>query len=178
LRPDARAPGARFAGRLRSGALDLLLVHVSEGRRDDPLSRSELGLLEKAGLLTERTAIIHRHCAGSSGFREPGSEEGGHRLVAAQHMELYGQTLDVAAARSAGVRLAISPDWSPTGSDNMLAEMRYAWALSNRKPGGVVSAKDPLHMATASPAAIARKRRSESARSGRGLLDRRVPREG
>jgi 5-methylthioadenosine/S-adenosylhomocysteine deaminase len=34
--------------------------------------------------------------------------------------ELYGGTLNIAAAQAVGLSFAIAPDWSPTGSAGML----------------------------------------------------------
>jgi 5-methylthioadenosine/S-adenosylhomocysteine deaminase len=42
------------------------------------------------------------------------------------NFELYGSTAEVAEAKQAGVTIAIAPDWSPTGSDGMLQELKYA----------------------------------------------------
>ena len=39
---------------------------------------------------------------------------------------LYGKTANVAAAKAAGVRIALGPDWSPSGSKNVLGELKVA----------------------------------------------------
>ena len=39
---------------------------------------------------------------------------------------LYGKTADIAAAKAAGVRLGIGSDWSPSGSKNLLGELKVA----------------------------------------------------
>ncbi len=63
---------------------------------------------------------------------------------------LYGRTADVGAARAAGVRLGIGSDWSPSGSKNLLAELKVA-----RLVGGI-SDHDLLAMATINAAGILR----------------------
>jgi len=43
---------------------------------------------------------------------------------------LYGQTADVAAAKKAGIKIGIGPDWAPSGSKNLLGELKVAWLAS------------------------------------------------
>ena len=45
---------------------------------------------------------------------------------------LYGGTADIAAALAAGVRIGIGSDWSPSGSKNLLGELKVAWLLLSR----------------------------------------------
>ena len=71
------------------------------------------------------------------------------------NFELYGATADVAAAKRAGVRIALAPDWSPTGSDGMLEELAYAAALESSSREPVFSDSELLEMATSVPAALA-----------------------
>ena len=71
------------------------------------------------------------------------------------NLELYGRTADVQAARDAGVKIALAPDWSPSGSDNLLAELRYAAMYNRERLSGLLSAKDLVEMATSVPAEIA-----------------------
>jgi len=66
------------------------------------------------------------------------------------NMELYGETANVALVRKDGIAIALAPDWAPTGSQNMLAEIAYADSL-----GKGFSPQDLFQMATAIPAHIA-----------------------
>jgi 5-methylthioadenosine/S-adenosylhomocysteine deaminase len=43
---------------------------------------------------------------------------------------LYGATADAARAREAGVLMALGPDWSPSGSKNLLGELKVARLVS------------------------------------------------
>jgi 5-methylthioadenosine/S-adenosylhomocysteine deaminase len=72
------------------------------------------------------------------------------------NFELYGETADMAAALRKHVTMALAPDWSPTGSTNMLAEIAYAKAVIDRDFKGLVSAQQLFEMATIVPARIAR----------------------
>jgi cytosine/adenosine deaminase-related metal-dependent hydrolase len=67
------------------------------------------------------------------------------------NMELYHQMPDLAAARKAGVSIALAPDWAPTGSTNMLGEVAYADAQHQG-----FSQHQLFDMATVIPARIGR----------------------
>ena len=61
---------------------------------------------------------------------------------------LYGGTARVDAAKQAGVTIGLGSDWSPTGSKNLLGEMKVAWLHSQQALNGVFSARDIVAMAT------------------------------
>ncbi|HWY65053.1 MAG TPA: amidohydrolase family protein [Rhizomicrobium sp.] len=136
---------------IANGGLDLAVVHTAEGRRSDPESRAEFTMLKSWGLLGPHTAVVHGVALGAGEFAE--MAKAGTALVWSprSNMELYGETADVALARKDGIVLALAPDWAPTGSQNMLAEIGYAAGL-----GKGFSPRDLFEMATASPARIAR----------------------
>lgn len=66
---------------------------------------------------------------------------------------LYGATLDLQAARQAGVLLGLGSDWAPSGSKNLLGELKVAW-LANQSQGSPFSAQEIVAMATANAARI------------------------
>jgi cytosine/adenosine deaminase-related metal-dependent hydrolase len=66
---------------------------------------------------------------------------------------LYGGTADVAAAASAGVRIALGSDWAPSGSKNLLGELKAAHAWVQMK-GLPFKERDLLAMVTRDAAAI------------------------
>jgi cytosine/adenosine deaminase-related metal-dependent hydrolase len=61
----------------------------------------------------------------------------------------------VDAAFREGVPLALAPDWSPTGSDNMLDEIKYAHDVSRDKLERLFSSRQLVEMASSIPARIA-----------------------
>jgi 5-methylthioadenosine/S-adenosylhomocysteine deaminase len=147
---------AEVAARLRRGELDLVTVHLAEGRRGDSQSRAEFELLESQGLLTARTAIVHGTALGADEFRRMAIAGTALLWSPRSNDELYGETTDVLEALRAGVTVALSPDWSPTGSHSLLEELAYANALSRERLGGALSARQLFEMATAIPARLAR----------------------
>lgn len=66
---------------------------------------------------------------------------------------LYGETADVAAAKQNGVRIALGSDWSPSGSKNLLGELKIARIVSNHL-GDLFTAEELVRMVTSTPAEI------------------------
>ena len=58
------------------------------------------------------------------------------------------------AARASGIRIGIGSDWSPTGSKNLLGELKVAWLYSQHMLNGRFSAQDIVAMATSDAAKI------------------------
>ncbi len=52
------------------------------------------------------------------------------------------------------MRIGLGSDWSPSGSKNLLGELKVAWLYSKHLLGGLFSARDLLAMATRDAAAI------------------------
>jgi 5-methylthioadenosine/S-adenosylhomocysteine deaminase len=142
--------------KLAAKELDLVLIHVAEGRKDDLESTLEFTLLKCRAFLSPTTAVIHGSAFEKSDFRNM-------RLAATalvwsprSNIVLYGSTTDVIAAFREGVSIALAPDWAPSGSKNMLAEIQYAAQLNKTSLGGFFSNQQLFEMATSIPARIAR----------------------
>lgn len=140
---------------LNGKKIDLLLIHVAEGNPSDIESTVEFRALKGLGFLGPHTAIIHGTALASDDFRE--MRTNGTALIWSprSNMELYGSTTNVAEAFRQGVTVALAPDWSPTGSTNSLAELRYASQLSHDKLSDLVSDRELFEMSTSIPARIA-----------------------
>jgi hypothetical protein len=68
---------------------------------------------------------------------------------------LYGGTARVEAARAAGIKIGLGSDWSPTGSKNLLGELKVAWLYSQHLlNGSIFAARDLVAMATRDAARI------------------------
>jgi cytosine/adenosine deaminase-related metal-dependent hydrolase len=150
------ATAARYAREIRDGELDLLAIHIAEGKATDAESAQELDLLEAHGLLTAHTALVHSvglsesqlarvHRAGASIVWSPRS-----------NFELYGVTANVDAAFREGVTISLAPDWSPSGSDNLWEEIQYANRVSREQLHGLFSARQLVEMSSSVPARVAR----------------------
>jgi hypothetical protein len=65
---------------------------------------------------------------------------------------LYRGTTDVLAARAAGVRICLGADWSPSGSKNLLGELKVADLWNKTKLAGELEGEEICAMATRNPA--------------------------
>jgi len=131
--------------RMRMGAVDSWLVHLAEGVRDgerragDAISsREEFAALRSKGLLTDVTVIVHGTGLEPEDFvamrtaqsiRFDGTGDGhGAKLVWSplSNLLLYGQTTLVYQALQAGLVVSLGTDWAPSGSRNLLDELKIA----------------------------------------------------
>ena len=97
--------------------------------------------IHAAGLLPEDFDVLHAH--GGSMVWSPLS-----------NLLLYGDTARVDAARAAHVPIGLGSDWSPSGSKNLLGEMKVAWLYSHHVLHDLFSARDVVAMVTRDAAAI------------------------
>ena len=81
------------------------------------------------------------------------------------------------AAKAAGVTIGLGSDWSPTGSKNLLGELKVAWLYNQHALGGLFKARELVAMATRDAARIlkweAARRIAGSRQTGRPPRDRR-----
>ena len=159
--PDVDAKDAcRFLARLHQED-SCFLLHLSEGvtapDRTDSMARRHFLALEvapgqwalntvftgihAAGLLPEDFAVLARH--GGAMVWSPLS-----------NLLLYGATARADAAQAAAVRIGLGSDWSPTGSKNLLGELKVAWLASQHLFHGLFTARDLVAMATRDAAHI------------------------
>jgi hypothetical protein len=159
--PDLDAKDAsRFLARLKKED-SCFLLHLSEGVTDpaQPLSAARKHFLalevapgqwalgkvftgiHAAGLLPQDFDVLAQH--GSSIVWSPLS-----------NLLLYGGTARVDAAKAAGVPIGLGSDWSPTGSKNLLGELKVAWLHSQQALNSLFSARDIVAMATRDAARI------------------------
>jgi cytosine/adenosine deaminase-related metal-dependent hydrolase len=154
--PSDQKASAQTLADFRAGKLDLISVHLGEGKRADKVNISEFAEFEKAGLLTEKTAIIHGISLGDAEFAKMASAGTALIWSPRSNFELYGTTADIRGALRRKVAVALAPDWSPTGSLNMLAELAYAARVIAKNFEGDISNKQLFEMTTSIPARIAK----------------------
>jgi 5-methylthioadenosine/S-adenosylhomocysteine deaminase len=142
--------------RLTGNELDLVLIHVAEGAASDLESTLEMGLLRWRSLLGSRTGVIHGVAFTPNDFRNMRLAATGLVWSPRSNIDLYGSTTDVISAYREGVWIALAPDWAPSGSRNMLAELQYTAQLNKDRLGGFFSNQQLFEMATSIPARIAR----------------------
>ena len=122
--------------------------HVGEGRFSSCAARAEVArYLERVQRQDRRYSLVH----GVSTDREDFTvmREFDVTLVWSprSNLALYGETVDLAGALESGVRIALSTDWSPSGSFNMREEVKCAKRVA-REAGVVLSHEDLWQMST------------------------------
>jgi 5-methylthioadenosine/S-adenosylhomocysteine deaminase len=149
---DSRFDDAALRRRMDEGRIDAWLVHLAEGV-DQP-SRAEFDALKRLGLLGDATVIIHGTALDTAHFREMAAA--GTKLVWSplSNLLLYGRTTDVPAALAAGVVVALGSDWSPSGSKNLLGELKVADGVDRTRFGDVISDTLLVRMVTSNSAFV------------------------
>lgn len=132
---------------------EMFIVHLAEGV--DQVSLDEFHFLQQQGLLTDKTAIIQGVALGPAEFQAMGAAGAALVWSPRSNIELYGATADIPAAMDAGVQIALAPDWSITGSSNLLDELNYAARWNADHFSGRLSDEQLVSMVTSIPAQIA-----------------------
>ena len=161
---DVDARDARsFRAKLNKQPPRCFLLHLSEGVTRpgdlDSVARRHFLALQVAPhewALNERFTGIH-----ATGLLGPDYDvlaEHGAAIVWSplSNLLLYGGTARVEEARRAGVRIGLGSDWSPSGSKNLLGELKVAWLYSQAMLGALFTARDLVAMATRDATAILR----------------------
>lgn len=140
-----------------TGKTDAFLVHVGEGTDARSLGEfARLGTVTTPAdcLYAPQTAITHGTAFTSVEFMQ--MAQAGMKLVWSPHsnVSLYGQTADLPAALDAGVTIALAPDWSMGGSQNLLEELRFAAAYDDTHFADRLTSKDLVEMTTSHAAQV------------------------
>lgn len=131
-----------------------VVAHLGEGV--DAAARREFTMFTAHGYLRPGVSIIHGVGLRPEHFQQMAAHGVGLIWSPRSNIELYGTTTNAAAAKSAGVVLAVAPDWSPSGSTGMLAELAYIDAMRTTHPSIVqFTNKELVEMATTNPARLA-----------------------
>lgn len=161
--PDMPAAEARIADVVAKDAAKFfehlnksscLLLHLSEGT--DARARSHFETLTMPdGQIAITKALVGIHCAALTRRDFGLMAARGASMVWSplSNLLLYGATADVKAASEEGVSIGLGSDWSPSGSKNLLAELKIAKRYSEHA-GGIFSDKQIVAMATRNGAKI------------------------
>lgn len=126
------------------------IYHLGEGV--DPKLRSEYRLLRTHDCVGAGLIGIHSTALTAEDFTDWATMGGGSIVWSPfSNLWLYGGTSDVAAARAAGIRVCLGSDWTPSGTRNVLGELKVAAAWNAAALGGALSDEDLVEMVTANP---------------------------
>ena len=132
-----------------------LLLHLSEGFDDTALDAFRALRNEQTGAWAISGALAGIHCAalGDAEFAVMRAHQGSMIWSPLSNLMLYGRTAQVGIARQHGVPIALGSDWSPSGSKNLMHELKVA-KVANEIMGYGFSDADIVSLATSSPAEI------------------------
>lgn len=133
------------------------IYHCAEGQPESLVAR-QFEDLGTANCLRERLIAIHCCAVGEAAFRKwqeraalAGDARPGTIVWSPfSNVWLYGHTTDVPAARRQGIDVCLGSDWGPSGSKNLLGELKVA-RLWSEHAGWGLSARELAEMATAVP---------------------------
>lgn len=137
---------ATWAAGLKNGTSSGLILHLGEGI--DAASTKEWYTLVDKGLALPGVALIH--ATGLGGAELADALQVGVKLIWSpqSNLDLYGDTTKIPTALNLGLTVALGPDWTPSGSMNLLDEMKCAKRLSDKRWGGMLTDDILLHMVT------------------------------
>ncbi len=130
------------------------LLHLSEGI--GPTARRHflaLQVSDEEWAISKQLTGIHSAALTREDFDLLADKQGAMVWSPLSNLLLYGDTAKVKAAKAAGVRIGIGSDWSPSGSKNLLGELKVARLVSQAQ-GGVFSDREIVRMATSEAASI------------------------
>ena len=124
------------AGRMAQGRS--FIYHLAEGV--DPALRKEFTLLDDHGCVGDGLIGIHSTALTAADFAAWHAAGGGAIVWSPfSNLWLYGGTTDVLAARAAGLRVCLGSDWTPSGTRNVLGELKVAATWNEHALGGALA---------------------------------------
>lgn len=125
--PDALTESVR---RMLAGSG--FLYHCAEGRRGSRVVQDYTDLERADGLLPTLIAVHACALDAAAWARWDPASAGGVVWSPLSNLVLYGETTLVDAARAQGVTVCLGSDWGPSGTRNLLGEMKVARIAADR----------------------------------------------
>ena len=133
-----------------------MLLHLSEGI--DITARNHfLALKMPSGSWAIAPALAGIHSVGLNAEDLDVMQAHGAAVIWSplSNLLLYGKTADIDGMKARGIRIGLGSDWSPSGSKNLLGELKVA-RLVSAELGGVFTDKELVSMVTREAAKILR----------------------
>lgn len=151
--PDITArDAAKFYKQLQKSTC--LLLHLSEGTNASARKHFE-DLKLSAGEWAIGPSLAGIHCVALQPQDFAVMKQKGASMVWSpfSNLLLYGQTADIKSAKESGITIALGSDWAPSGSKNLLGELKVAKLYSDAN-GKLFSDYELIAMATKNAARI------------------------
>jgi 5-methylthioadenosine/S-adenosylhomocysteine deaminase len=127
-----------------------VLYHLAEGTDSDLVSDYE-GLASH-DCIRPRFGGIHSTALDEAQFADWDPRGGSIIWSPFSNLWLYGQTTKVDRAKQAGIRVCLGNDWSPSGSKNLLGELKVADLYNRQELGSEFTPHQLCQMVTSNPA--------------------------
>jgi 5-methylthioadenosine/S-adenosylhomocysteine deaminase len=134
----------------RMHAGNAFIYHLAEGT--DPKLVQEYVKLRDEDCLQPTLAAIHCTALQQPNYAEWAAHGGSVIWSPFSNLWLYRGTTHVEAAKAAGVRVCLGADWSPSGSKQLLGELKVADLWNREHLAGAFGAEELCAMATCNPA--------------------------
>jgi hypothetical protein len=159
--PFPPSSGDAVCDNFTNGKTDAFLVHCGEGV--DASAKNEFAKLGTTTtvddcLYNPKTAIVHGAAFDATELDVMAAHDMSLVWSPKSNVFLYGggtdmtKTARVPDAIKKGINVALAPDWSLGGSQNLLDELRFAQRVNQEAFGGVITAKQLVQMVTANAA--------------------------
>ncbi|HET7475830.1 MAG TPA: amidohydrolase family protein [Dermatophilaceae bacterium] len=125
------------------------VYHLAEGVAASLLS--EFDELDRAGCLQPGLIGVHSTALGATQYERWGQSPGTVVWSPFSNIWLYGDTTDVLEARRHGLLVTLGSDWGPSGTRNLLGELKVAQLWNQEALGGALSDADLAAMVTVNP---------------------------
>lgn len=144
-----------------NGSTNAYFIHIAEGVNQTALNEfTQLFTVTTVDgcLFDPRTNIVHGTAFGAPEFATLATYGMGLVWSPASNVFLYGagadltKTTNVPLALAEGLTVALAPDWSIGGSQNLLDELRYADMVDDTMWGDILAPEDLVRMVTKNPA--------------------------
>ncbi len=126
------------------------VYHMGEGTAPSLLREFEDAA--HAHCLQERFVAIHATALGQDEFAQWTPHAGSIVWSPFSNLWLYRDTTKVTVARDAGVRICLGSDWAPSGSKNVLGELKVADLWNRDHLDGAFTAQQLCELVTCNPA--------------------------
>jgi 5-methylthioadenosine/S-adenosylhomocysteine deaminase len=135
----------------RADAGGAYFYHLAEGT--NPLARRTYTDLRDNACIAKGLAGIHGLGLEREDFQVVAERNGAIVWSPFSNMLLYGETVDIGELAESNVSFSIGSDWAPTGSKNLLQELKVA-RFENARQGNRLSLRDLVDAVTTGPARI------------------------
>lgn len=141
-----------FTRMLPEGDLRGLIVHLSEGRSSDQYNKLEYKFANKLGLAKKGLVVIHGVGMDENDLADAASKNISLVWSPFSNLILYGDTLNPELALKHNVNVTLGSDWTPSGTKNLLDEVKIARRYAQSKGMTQITDKKLYEMMTINPA--------------------------